>query len=140
MKNLLSWKSIAAAVAVLLLCSGAVSAQTSTMRVNVPFAFTAGDRVLPAGEYHVMVHTDLMLTRLLPVNSNSVSLLRLVPGTTDRKAENADKGTLRFEKIGSRYVLIGVWRPGEIAGNAIVGSRPARELAKAPNSVDVKAR
>ncbi len=130
MKSLLSWKSLAVAIAVLILGAASANAQISTLRVNVPFAFTAGTNVLPAGEYEINVHTDLMLSRIVPLNGDAVSLVRLVPGVTDRSPAKSEKGMLRFEKFGQRYVLIGVWRPGCVAGNSVVGGRPAREYAQ----------
>jgi hypothetical protein len=57
--------------------------------------------------------------------------VRLVPGGAITAAAQFRTGRVRFEKIGNRYFLVGVWRPGTYEWNSIVPSRRLMESAKA---------
>jgi hypothetical protein len=129
MTKLSWWKSVTVALGVLLSAATAV-AQPPSMRVAIPFAFTAGSRVLPAGEYRVTVDTDFLISRITSGTDEGV-LVQLVPGGTPRHPGKLESGMLQFHKYGERYVLSGIWRAGSIAGNEVVGARPPVEFAKA---------
>ncbi len=128
MKKNCFWKSLGVALS-LLPWAAPAGAQTPGMRANIPFAFTVANHVLPAGEYQIAVDTGFMLSRITPMNSNEVYVVRLVPGGSSRPAVHLENGMLQFRKYGQRYVLAGIWRGGSIVGNAVAGARPPREYA-----------
>lgn len=138
MKHLFSWKSNAVALGLALVCAAAASAQ-SGMRVDVPFAFTAGNRVLPAGEYRVVVDATHGYSRILPADGQAVCVVQLTPGTAERDGAKAGRGVLRFEKHGSRYTLVGIWQAGSVAGNEVVKAKAKGEYAKTGAALDVGA-
>src|SRR3712207_871114 len=111
MKSLLSWTSLMAALTLALFCAAPGFAQTS-MRVDVPFAFTAGEQFLPAGEYWITVESNHMLSVITSTDGKNRCLVTLVPGASNRPTPGLDRGLLSFEKHGVRYVLTGIWRPG----------------------------
>jgi hypothetical protein len=135
MKNLFA---VTVALALLVVWAAPVAAQPA-MRVDIPFAFTAGNQSLPAGEYRFTIDHDRMLTTIAPLDGSDVHLVRLVPGASERKSTAVEKGLLRFEKYGERYVLSEIWRPGSTAGKTVTGKRPPRELANAKVIRDVPA-
>ncbi len=106
-------------------------AQTSTMRFDIPFAFVAGDQVLPAGTYRVTVDDTFDMCRFNLIGETSTHVVRMVPGATDRALSKAADGSMKFTRYDDRYFLTGVWKTGSVAGNEIVQSHRQRESAKA---------
>lgn len=83
--------------------------QSTTMRFDVPFAFAAGDRHLPSGQY---------LVRWDP-NSNAILVQRLGGESTflplanpAAPAASSALGVLRFHQYGDRYFIRGIQRAG----------------------------
>ena len=118
-----------------MMCAAPAVAQT-TMRFNVPFAFVAGDHVMPAGAYRVTLDNSFGLARFEGLSDLSVQLVRLVPGGIERKTGSNYTGSLRFAKYGEKYFLDGVWKAGSIAGNATIPSKRMLESAKAGQPAD----
>jgi hypothetical protein len=139
MKRLFSWTSIAVAPAFLVVLATAARAEGPAIRVEIPFSFTAGNQVLPAGEYRFTVDTEHMLSRITPENSTATYMVRLVPGSSERKPDNAQAGMVRFQKLGDRYVLNGIWRSGFVMGNGVIAPHNPREMASTAASVAVTA-
>jgi len=129
MKKLLSWKLLAVAMTVALVGAAPLAAQTSAIRVQIPFAFTAGTQFVPAGEYRVTVDSERMLSIIAAMDSTDRWLILLAPGDGTRPAVGLEKGVLRFEKYGSRYILTGIWKAGWKQGNGVPHRRPPKELA-----------
>ena len=139
MKNLISWKSTLVAAALAVLWPAAASAQ-AYIRVDVPFAFTAGNRLLPAGEYVFVVDTNHMTSRIYLPSGLSAGFVNLVPGVTERPAAQSAKGMVRFQRYGEKYILTGIWRAGWVSGNEVSGRRHSRELASGGSSEVVETR
>lgn len=130
------------AVAAVLLVSTMVSAQchaqtTIAMKGNVPFAFTVGDKTLPAGEYSV---------QNVIWGNESVQLIRslggsdsFVVGTLQADGKNNDSSPcLVFHRYGDQYFLSQIWY-GSDSGRELSKSRREKELAghEAPREVAV---
>lgn len=138
MKNLLSSKTVLAVLsAALVLLAAPAGAQATTLRFDVPFAFTAGGTVLPAGEYHVTLYTDQMRVLISSIAGTGISVVPYIPGGAARPAAQADRGMLRFQRLGDRYFLIGVWRPGYADGHSIAPSPRLLEAAKAKTGREI---
>ena len=116
------------------LCSTPARAQVTTMHVDIPFAFVAGDQTLPAGSYRLTVDQDFRRLRFDSRADMNVWLTRLSPATDSRSAKNAENGTLRFAHYGELYLLVNVWRPGEHDGNRVVPSKRVLETAARGNA------
>ena len=91
-------------------------AQVARMRMEIPFTFVAGDRVLPAGAYWVTVDQDFHRCRLDGLSNSTIQLIRLLPASDRRSLTNAVQGTLRFTRYGGQHFLSAVWRPGHEQG------------------------
>ena len=91
--------------------TGAVlNAQSSDVRINVPFAFTAGTASLPGGAYYVSTlpgHTDAFMIRRL---QHGVILLSQ-PAGSSRKDNTA---SLVFHRYADQYFLQEIRLPGNL--------------------------
>jgi hypothetical protein len=90
-----------------------VTAQTyRTKGTIIPFSFTVGEKMLPAGEYTV---------ERFGKNSEIVWLVRsrdgrdkvVVQTNPVRSIKSEGKGQLVFRRYGDRYVLTQIWTGGE---------------------------
>jgi hypothetical protein len=83
-----------------ILSVGRASAQVPAIRVNVPFNFTAGDKLLPAGSYTITLASAGIIE--IRNRDQHISI-----GTTvlpdNRKSENG--GELVFARYGNQYFL-----------------------------------
>ncbi|HZB88718.1 MAG TPA: hypothetical protein VE291_08695 [Terracidiphilus sp.] len=84
----------------------AASAQTS-LNVDVPFAFSASNHHLPAGQYHVALVSDSLLSiRNTKTANTTVVMIRPEVG------RNLDSySRLVFYRVGNRIYLTEVWTP-----------------------------
>ena len=132
MMNLFSSKTILAALgaAVVFLATPA-SAQTSNVKVNVPFGFSAGDQTFDAGQYSIDVDNARRTCRVVSTETGAVSYLHILPVPTSRSLNGSDKAMVRFAKESGQYVLQGVWARGAVEGNTVLRSHRSRESAKA---------
>ena len=101
------------------------------MRVNIPFAFLAGDQMLPAGEYWVGVNSEFRYVSLRPVNSATSRNVALNGTFVPRIARDLTRGFLQFEQYGSTHALRAVGVPEAEAGLGLAQSKAEAELAKA---------
>jgi hypothetical protein len=129
-KKMKSGFVLAVAVALLVVLAAPAAAQPA-MRVEVPFAFTAGSQLLPAGTYELRIDLSHGLAIIVPEGGGPIRIATLAQGADYRKLSQVEKGRLEFEKYGDRYVLSAIWRPGSTAGKTVTGKRPPRELARA---------
>jgi hypothetical protein len=131
MKNTISGKAtfLALGVAALLWVTPA-GAQVSTMRMEIPFTFVAGDQVLPAGQYVVTVDQNFHHCRFDNLSDSIMRIVRLASATDSRPLTKAAQGTLKFTRYGDQHFLSAVWRPGQEEGNRVVASKRLLETAK----------
>ena len=113
-----------------LLWAAPASAQVSRMRMDIPFTFVAGDRILPAGNYWVTVDQDFLRLRFDSMSDRIVGMIRLAAATDSRPGTKAAQGTLRFTRYGGQHFLSAVWRPGQEEGNRVVTSKRLLEAAR----------
>jgi hypothetical protein len=124
MKKVLGYLSMAA-VAVLL--AAPVSAQTSTLKVSVPFDFVVGGHTLPAGDYAVDKLNDLGLLEFRNMSNwaTPIVIATSVPG----KTAAAGEASLTFHRYGSDYFLAAIWNGYTGQGRSIWMSRAEQERA-----------
>jgi len=111
-----------------LICAGAVTARAQdleALRANVPFAFTIGHTVLPAGDYMLRLDDGQMpgVLRVSRVDGSAGAFV-----LTDRTSVPSGSGNqpkLVFSNDGERYVLSEVLDPGEGIGVQLVGGPKA---------------
>jgi hypothetical protein len=123
-KNLLSL-----AMSLALLMSTAAQAQSTHLKITVPFEFTAGTVQLPAGEYEVTAVGPWGGLTLLVHNLNS-NAGTLVLSTSCLSQKPAADPKLVFYRYGQRYFLADVWNRNSSVGSQIKISSRQTELAR----------
>jgi hypothetical protein len=119
--------TIAAALALTLIGAGRCGAQQGALRVNVPFAFTVGDKAMPAGEYRVAELSWAQQTVQVIAQSDGDASIMVMTNAVVR-AGKAPTPRLTFHRYGNRYFLTEIWI-GDTQGRQLVKSRAENELA-----------
>lgn len=122
----------------------AVSAQAQSrsrqqLRFNAPFAFNAGNTVLPAGEYQLTIvnpSSDHSVLRIMSSDGKFTTMIR----TIDVEGWVSPKAKLSFRHYGDHYFLAQVWMAGESTGLAAPPSKNEKvlqqQLGKARKNFD----
>jgi len=106
-------------------------AETTTMKGEIPFSFTAGSQVLPAGEYTMTVDTALMRVIIYSGDAHFSAVVNLTLSGISRSAAKAQGCALQFRRLGAQYFLTGVWTTSDTDGLSVSPSRRYTELANA---------
>jgi hypothetical protein len=101
--------------------TGAASAADRAVQANVPFDFTVGDRLLPAGTYTIGSLTSGVI--VIRSKDNKFSLMTT---TSPDSNESVHGGKLVFDRYGDQYFLSEVLCPTA----AISASLPKSRLEK----------
>jgi hypothetical protein len=82
--------------------AGTSFAQTEGVQAKVPFDFTVGNKLLPAGTYQIRTQTKSGTTIVIKNNDKPISVMTLVDrdGTSSKIG-----GKLVFHKYGDQYFL-----------------------------------
>ena len=108
----------------LLATTQAVRAQ-EPVQANIPFAFTAGDTALPAGEYRVQkVHEGSPVLLIRCTEGSPAIMVRTLPASSNGPQE---KTKLIFSRYGNRYFLEQVWSEGSSRGSQLPKSAKEKE-------------
>jgi hypothetical protein len=97
---------------------------------NVPFAFTVGKMILPAGEYQVQNWTDGSVMLLIQATDRSASTFVASHAVESNKRHGQCK--LIFHQYGGRYFLSQIW-VGESRGRELPKSAEEKEALLAHN-------
>ena len=113
----------------LLFTAATLFAQTESnrlMKVNVPFAFSAEDHSLPAGEYLVLTVTPERSIRIVSADGKHSAIVNTLPNYAKSPSTSS---RLVFHRYGNEYFLAQVWTGGQnVARNPFVSAR-AMEIA-----------
>lgn len=101
-------------------------AQTGAIRVSVPFAFTAGKQIMPAGDYRVTVNGSFL--QLMNVDAKAVS--NMLTNYTGGGPNENQTPRLVFHCFGSHRFLTEAWIGGTDMGHELPTSSVERELAR----------
>ncbi len=80
--------------------AGTSFAQSNGVRANVPFDFTVGDKLLPAGTYTIKEQSNHLI--VIQNHDKPIAMLSLVNGDSNRSPNG---GKLKFHRYGSQYFL-----------------------------------
>ncbi len=130
-KNLLT-----IAMSLALLMSAAAQAQTTRLKITVPFEFTAGNVQFPAGEYEVTSVGPWGGSTLSVHNVNS-NAATLVLSTSSRSQKPTTDAKLVFYCYGQQYFLAEVWNRHSTLGNQIRINSRQKELARSQSKDEV---
>ena len=120
----------------LLVTAATLFAQTESqrlMKVNIPFAFAAGDHSLPAGEYLVLTVTPERSIRIVSTDGKHSAIVNTLPNYAKSPSENS---RLIFHRYGNEYFLAQVWTAGQNVARDPLSSRKAMELASSGSTPD----
>jgi hypothetical protein len=108
------------------------SAQTVGLRVDIPFEFNVGEKVLPAGQYLILAPQGGTLKILGPNGAAAVALTNQVSG------QRPDgPGMVDFNCYGQRCFLSQFWTVRTETGQEVIKSHLEKELASAKEQVAV---
>lgn len=105
-----------------------VARAQETMVVDIPFAFTAGNATLPAGEYRVQKldqHSGVLL-----IHCSDASASAIVITNAAQAKELQSESKLVFNRYDNRYFLSQVWTAGSIRGRQLLTSPKEKEMAQ----------
>jgi hypothetical protein len=115
------------AIAIGAVC-GFAGSQSVVMKVKVPFAFSAGDVTLPAGEYTITKENARGTLLIQGSQANEVCLVQTFSGITYVPDGN---GSLLFKRYGDKYFLSQVFPGFESAGHKLGVSKLEKEYIAA---------
>jgi hypothetical protein len=135
MKHLKSFATslLSCALAIGVLASApAASAQSSstTVKVDVPFAFRTASHQMPAGTYRIDLLSDH--TILLRGPGSHASTFLMVHSATASKAPS--QGVAVFDRYGNTYYLHQIWTQGDNSGRECSKSKAEQETLQARNN------
>ena len=104
-----------------------VNAQSTILTANVPFAFSIGDKQLPAGAYAVR---EMGRATLIQSKDHETSVLGVYAYVEPSKA---DETKLVFNKVDDHYFLAQIWTSARGEGLQIRESKLEKEM-RASNS------
>jgi hypothetical protein len=118
-------------VAVVAAIAAPLSAQSTALKVNVPFEFAIGSKILPAGEYRVM-RADSSVPHILRIRSLEANNDVLVTAVAVGHWGGTPAGTARlvFNRYGNQYFLSQVWDGHSRTGEQLPTARTEHELAR----------
>ena len=98
---------------------------------NIPFSFTVGSKVFPAGQY--------VVTRLNAQSDKATLVIKSADGRTSKivlalapvqAGKVQERARLVFNRYGGQYFLSQVWTPADNVGLELLKSRSERTLAR----------
>jgi len=117
-----SFFRIAGMLALAVVATAQMARAQEPLVANIPFAFTAGEKMLPAGEYRVEKATPGSLALLIRRSDGKESTFVSSFAAESNMPNTQSK--LVFHRYGNRYFLSQVWVAGHSQGRQI------RETAK----------
>lgn len=105
------------------------SRNTQRLHVSIPFAFDAGNKILPAGDYRVQVvnpSSDHSVLQIASTDGKSSVMVK----TTDIQGQSSEKAKLTFRRYGDQYFLAQVWMAAESPGFDTPSSKAEKSLRR----------
>ena len=115
-----------------MLTAASVNGQSDMrINVNIPFEFSVGKAILPAGEYTVSYGAQ----SLLMIQSVDRSVSQVFITISTQAGTTRVESSLVFHRYGDRYFLSAVWTAGHEIGHELRKPRAERDLIRAGRSV-----
>jgi opacity protein-like surface antigen len=130
-KNLL-----ALAMSAALGMSATAFAQTTQLKVTVPFEFIAGNTVLPAGDYDVH-STGPWGGQALSIQNVTSRAGTFLLSTWSQLAKTSESNKLVFYRYGEKYFLAEVWTMNTNIGRKMPLNQRQTELARKQQKSEV---
>ena len=105
---------------------GHTQSASGTFTARIPFEFTVGNQIFPAGEYKVKA----LLPHTLSVgNKNRRAMTNVSTNSLESTNVPAD-AKLVFHGYNGRYYLAQAWMAGDNVGHEVIKSSAEKELAR----------
>ena len=116
-------------VGVLGISTQAQSRNRQQLRADIPFAFSVGNKSLPAGKYRVQVvnpSSDKSVLQITSLDGRTTMMVR----TVDIEGSSTSRAKLTFRHYGEQYFLAQVWMAAETTGMATPNSGAEKTLQR----------
>lgn len=113
------------------------SAQSATLKANIPFEFSAGSSVLPAGDYTLQGSWSSSVVLLRGADPNSAGYISARASQTAPGALG-DKAKLIFNRVGDQYFLRQIVDGSRSTVRDIPMSSTERELERSVTSASAR--
>ncbi len=113
-----------------------------TIRANVPFTFSVGDKTLPAGDYTVSILNPTSDRKTLQIRSENGRLSAIVQTVGANNASAAKNARLVFHRYGDQYFFAQAQLAGDsttLAATKTRAERATQRALKRPDSSTVVA-
>jgi hypothetical protein len=130
MKNVIAKAAVLLLVGLVVLPAAFAAQAEAPIRVEIPFAFLAGDHMYAAGAYEVRANSEFGYVELRQIKSAFGERVALERTAVERKSVDRPLGFLRFEQVGTTYTLKAVGAPYRAEGLAVKPSKTEKEMAK----------
>jgi hypothetical protein len=115
----------------MLLLGGSALAQTVHVQLNVPFDFTVGSKILPAGQYELRSAGQPNNPRLLELCRMDGAIEMYIPASDVQSTSASSETKVVFRHYGNVYFLSQLWTAGTRAGWEFPKTRA--EISEAKN-------
>ncbi len=95
-----------------LLAALTVYAQSGMLRATIPFAFSAGGKQFPAGQYQFAPTSDSQAFEVTSADRKNSGLVMILTRTAGAIHTTAADAHIVFDKVGESYTLSELWFPG----------------------------
>jgi hypothetical protein len=116
------------AAALALVVTTVASAQSTKVKVTVPFSFIVNRANLPAGEY--LVQSVDVEGKVLAIRNVETNTTNLVIFNSCTSLASPTQTKLIFHRYGERYFLSRIWVAGNTSGHELSHSSREKEVAK----------
>jgi hypothetical protein len=110
----------------LLLSAGSAFAQTTKIKVDVPFNFVVNRTLMPAGTYTI---SSVGMGSTLAFRGTDNHALKLVNASYDTSSKPSESTKLVFRCYGDRYFLSQIWTEGSDRGRRLPKAAAESEVA-----------
>ena len=105
------------------------SRNSQRLRATIPFDFTAGNTLMPAGTYRVHVvnpSSDRSVLQIASADGKSLVMVK----TIDVQGQSSENAKLTFRRYGDQYFLARVWMAAETSGFDMPSSKAEKSLRR----------
>jgi hypothetical protein len=120
--------SLLFAAALALAVTTVASAQSTKVKVTVPFSFIVNRANLPAGEY--LLQSVDVEGKVLAIRNEETNTTSLVMFNSCTSLASSKQTKVIFHRYGERYFLNRIWVAGNTSGHELSPSPREKEVAK----------